>query len=384
MIAQVLTSAGYKTGLYTSPHLHNIRERIKIDGIPISKKDFSSLLLKLKQHLDLWQTDTTCKRLTYFEALTVLAFSYFKKMSVEFQVLEVGLGGRLDATNVTKPALCIITPIGLEHTQILGDTLDKIAYEKAGIIKLGNFVVVSPQTSEVLKVISKVCLQRQAKLIEVDKVTKWEKISHNLYRQTILIQSESNDYHLQLPLLGNHQLENAATAIVTLETLTQLGSTISAKDIENGLAQVNWPGRFQIVKQTPIVMVDGAHNIESVKRLIESLRTYIHYDRIYVILGISSDKDIAGIAKELSFLSPEILATRATHPRAATPSTIAAAFEDYNITVRTTSSVADAIQKALSIANKEDLICVTGSLFVVAEALDYAANNFASMSVNSP
>ena len=133
MVAQVLTVAGYKTGLYTSPHLHNIRERIQIDGNQISKRDFTSLVSKLKQHYDTTKTDTTYRQLTYFEALTVLAFSYFNKMGVEFQVLEVGLGGRLDATNVAKPELCIITPIGLEHTQVLGDTLGKIAYEKAGI-----------------------------------------------------------------------------------------------------------------------------------------------------------------------------------------------------------------------------------------------------------
>ena len=384
MMAQVLTGAGYKTGLYTSPHLHNLRERIQIDGNQISKKDFTYLISKLKHHFDTTQADTTCRQLTYFEALTVLAFSYFNKMGAEFQVLEVGLGGRLDATNVVKPELCIITPIGLEHTQILGDTLDKIAYEKAGIIKPGSFVVVSPQTSEALKVISEVCRQRQARLIEVDKVATWHKVSHDLYHQTIIVQSESNDYHLHLPLLGNYQLENAATAIVTLETLTRLGFSISANDIKKGFASVNWPGRFQILKQTPTVVVDGAHNIESVKRLIESLRIYIHYNRIYIIIGISCDKDITGIARELASLSPEIFITRATHPRAASPSTIAAAFENYGITPKVTSSVAGALQEALSTASKEDLICITGSLFVVAEALDYAAKKFASMFENSP
>jgi dihydrofolate synthase/folylpolyglutamate synthase len=383
MIAQVLTGAGYKTGLYTSPHLLNLRERIQINGNQISKKDFSSLLSNIKQHFDTPQAAATCRQLTYFEALTVLAFSYFSKMGAEFQVLEVGLGGRLDATNVAKPEMCIITPIGLEHTQLLGDTLDKIAYEKAGIIKQGSFVVVSPQKSEALKVISKVCRQRQARLIEVDKVATWHKVSHDLYHQKIIVQSESNDYHLRLPLLGNYQLENAATAIVALETLTRLGFTISANDIEKGFATVNWPGRFQILKQTPTVVVDGAHNIESVKRLIESLRIYLHYNRIYIIVGISCDKDITGIAKELSTLSPEILVTRATHPRAASPSIIATAFENYGITPKVTSSVAEALQEALSTANNEDLICVTGSLFVVAEALDYAAKKFASMFENS-
>lgn len=383
MVAQVLTVAGYKTGLYTSPHLHNLRERIQIDGNQISKRDFTSLVSKLKQYSDTTQTDTTSRQLTYFEALTVLAFSYFSKMGVEFQVLEVGLGGRLDATNVAKPELCIITSIGLEHTQILGDTLGKIAYEKAGIIKSGSFVVVSPQKPEALKVISEVCRQRQANLIEVDKVATWHKVSHDLYHQTIMVQSKSNDYHLQLPLLGNYQLENAATAIVSLETLTRMGYAISINDIEKGFATVNWPGRFQILNQTPTVVVDGAHNIESVKKLIESLRIYIHCNRIYIIIGTSCDKDITGIARELALLSPEITVTNAKHPRAAPPSTIAAAFENYGITPKISSSVAAALREVLSTASKEDLICVTGSLFIVAEALDYAAKNFAPMFQNS-
>ena len=379
MISQVLTSAGYKTGLYTSPHLHNLRERIKIDGNQISKKNFTSLISELKQHFDAPQNDTPYKQLTYFEALTVLAFSYFSKMSAEFQVLEVGLGGRLDATNVANPELCVITPIGLEHTQILGNTLSKIAYEKAGIIKPGSSVVVSPQTSEVLKVLSEVCRQRQAKLIEVNKIATWHKVSHDLFRQTIIIQSKTNDYHLQLPLLGSYQLENAATAIVALEALTHLGFAISAHDIKTGFSVVNWPGRFQILKQAPTVVVDGAHNIESIKRLIESLGMYIHYKRLFIIIGLSSDKDISGIAKELAHLLPEILVTQATHPRAASPSAIASSFESYGITPKVTSSVTEALQEALSVASKEDLICITGSLFVVAEALDYAAENFAAM-----
>ncbi len=382
MTSQVLTRAGYKTGLYTSPHLHNIRERIQIDGNQISKRNFISLISELKQFLDEAQPDNTCGQLTYFEALTVLAFSYFSKMGAEFQVLEVGLGGRLDATNVAKPELCIITPIGLEHTQILGNTLSKIAYEKAGIIKPGTFVVVSPQTPEVLKVIREVCHQRQAKLIEVNKVATWHKVSHDLYRQTIIIQSETNDYHLQLPLLGNYQLENAATALIALETLTHLGFAISVNDIKKGFASVNWPGRFQILKQAPTVVVDGAHNIESIKRLIESLRMYIDYNRVFIIIGISSDKDISGIAKELAPLLPEILVTRATHPRAAYTSIIASAFENYGITPKVTSSVTEALQEALSIASKEDLICITGSLFVVAEALTYATENFDPMFEN--
>jgi dihydrofolate synthase/folylpolyglutamate synthase len=371
MIAQVLIDSGYKTGLYTSPHLHDIRERIQINGKSISKIEFSTLLAALKPHFDAMHADTDQRQFTFFEALTVLAFTYFSKMDADFQVMEVGLGGRLDATNVVKPEVCVITHIGLEHTQILGDTLEKIAYEKAGIIKPGSLVVSSPQKAEVLKVISKVCQQRQASLIEVDQVANWYKVSHDLYHQVIVVKSKSADYLLRLPLLGDYQLDNSATAIIALEALASKGFAISTNHIKSGFTKVRWPGRFQVLKQKPTLLVDGAHNVESIKRLIDSLRIYLSYRRIYLIIGISSDKNIAGIVKELVSLSPQVIATHSTHPRAASPSMIADEFSKYNITSKVCSSIAIALQETLTVAEEEDLICVTGSLFVVAEAIDY-------------
>ncbi len=383
MIAQVLIDSGYKTGLYTSPHLHNLRERIQINGKSISKKDFSTLVAALKPHFDAIRADTTHRQFTFFEVLTVLAFTYFSKMDTDFQVMEVGLGGRLDATNVVKPEVCVITPIGLEHTQILGDTLEKIAYEKAGIIKQGSLVVSSTQKSEALKVISEVCHQRQARLIEVDQVANWHKVSHDLYHQVIAVQSKSTNYRLWLPLLGDYQLDNAATAIVALETLAAQGFAISVNHIERGFTRVNWPGRFQILKQKPTLLVDGAHNVESVRRLIDSLRIYLSYHRIYLIIGISSDKNITGIVKELISLSPQVIATHSMHPRAASSSMIANEFSQYGITSKVSSSVAKALQEALTVADKGDLICVTGSLFVVSEAIDYVNRKFSPRSENS-
>jgi dihydrofolate synthase / folylpolyglutamate synthase len=383
MIAQVLIDAGYKTGLYTSPHLHNLRERIQINGKSISKKDFSTLIAALKPHFDTIHADTDYRQFTFFEALTVLAFTYFSKMDTAFQVMEVGLGGRLDATNVVEPEVCIITPIGLEHTQILGDTLEKIACEKAGIIKPGSLVVISPQKSEALKVISEVCRQRKASLIEVNQVANWHKVSHDFYHQLIAVQSKSTYYRLWLPLLGDYQLENAATAIIALETLASKGFAISAKHIKSGFTKVNWPGRFQILKQKPTVLVDGAHSVESIRRLIDSLKIYLGYNCLYLIIGISSDKNITGIVKELVSLSPQVITTHSTHPRAAPPSMIAAEFSRYGIITKVSSSVAEAIEEALTVAAKEDLICITGSLFVVSEAIDYINSQFAAKPENS-
>ena len=392
MIAQVLSTSGYRTGLYTSPHLHTLRERIRVDGRLISQSEFTSLMTELKPYFDsvnaavVSQSNVTASEagqprregeasqsLTFFEALTALAFAYFRKKKVDFQVLEVGLGGRLDATNVTKPEVCVITPISLEHTEFLGDSLDKIAHEKAGIIKPGSFVVSSPQEKEASQVISDICRQQGASLVQVGKDVTWHKIAGDFYQQSLVVQGKTGTHQLTIPLLGDYQLENAATATATLEVLATSGFHISTEDIARGLAQVKWPGRFQIINYEPIVVADGAHNVASMRRLVENIKTYFNYDQIFLILGISCDKDIPGIVKELVSLSPQVTVTRSAHPRAASPSVIAAEFTSQGIKSKITDAVSQALSQTLSIAGRKDLVCVTGSLFVVAEALDYVA-----------
>lgn len=384
MIAQVLSTSGYRTGLYTSPHLHTLRERIRVDGRLISQSEFTSLMTELKPYFDSvnaavvgqgskHREGEAGQPLTYFEALTALAFAYFSKKKVDFQVLEVGLGGRLDATNVTKPEVCVITPISREHTEVLGDSLDKIAHEKAGIIKPGSFVVSSPQEKEASQVISDVCCQQGASLVQVGKDVTWHKIAGDLHQQSLVIKGKTGTQQLTIPLLGDYQLENAATAIATLEVLATSGFHISTEDIARGLAQVKWPGRFQIINYEPIVVADGAHNVASMRRLVENIKAYFNYDQIFLILGISCDKDIPGIVKELVSLSPQVTVTRSSHPRAASPSVIAAEFAKWGIKPGVAGSVAKGLSQALSTAKEKDLVCVTGSLFVVAEALDCAA-----------
>ena len=392
MIAQVLSTSGYRTGLYTSPHLHTLRERIRVDGRIISQSEFTSLMTELKPYFDsvnaavvrqsnaiaseAWQPHREVEAsqlLTYFEALTALAFACFSKKKVDFQVLEVGLGGRLDATNVTKPEVCVITPISLEHTEFLGDSLDKIAHEKAGIIKPGSLVVSSPQEKAASQVISDVCRQQGASLVQVGKDVTWHKVAGDFHQQSLMVKGKTGTHQLTIPLLGDYQLENAATAIATLEVLAASGFHISAGDIARGLAQVKWPGRFQIINYEPIVVVDGAHNVASMRRLVKNIKAYFNYDQIFLILGTSCDKDIPGIVKELVPLSPQVTVTRSSHPRAASPSVIAAEFAKWGIKPVVTGNVAKGLSQTLSTAKEKDLVCVTGSLFIVAEALDYAA-----------
>ncbi len=384
MIAQVLSTSGYRTGLYTSPHLHTLRERIRVDGSLISQSAFASLMTELKPYFDSVNAAVVgqspkhreaeaSQPLTFFEALTALAFAYFSKKKVDFQVLEVGLGGRLDATNVTKPEVCVITPISLDHTAVLGDSVDRIAGEKAGIIKPGSFVVSSPQVKQASQVISAVCRQQGASLVQVGKDITWHKVAGDFHQQSFVVQGKTGTHQLTIPLLGDYQLENAATAIATLEVLATSGSHISTEDIARGLAQVKWPGRFQIINHEPMVVIDGAHNVASMRRLVKNIKAYFNYDQIFLILGISCDKDIPGIVKQLVPLSPQVIVTRSSHPRAASPSVIAAEFAKWGIKPGATDSIAQGLSQALSTAKENDLVCVTGSLFAVAEALDYAA-----------
>ena len=371
MIAQVLSDSGYKTGLYTSPHLHTLRERISINGSLISEAEFATTMAKVKPFIESMKQDSAFRQLTYFEALTALTFAYFKKNQVDFQVLEVGLGGRLDATNVASPLVCIITPISLDHTQILGNSLEEIAREKAGIIKSGCWVVLSPQPEKAASVITDICREKEAKVVQVGKEITWHKIGGDLHHQSLAIEGRRNNYHVSIPLLGDYQLENSATAIAALEILASAGFAVSTANITQGLARVKWPGRFQILQQNPTVLVDGAHNVTSIRGLVSNIKAYFSYKRIFLVFGTSCDKDIPGIVNELVPISPQVIVTRTAHSRAALPSTLAAQFSKRGIKPETGATVDEAISRALSLADRTDIICVTGSLFVVAEALDY-------------
>jgi len=371
MIAQVLSDSGHETGLYTSPHLHTLRERISVDGSLISEADFAAAMAEVKPFIESMKNDSTFRQLTYFEALTALAFAYFKKKLVDFQVLEVGLGGRLDATNVAEPVVCIITPVSLDHTQILGNSLEEIAREKAGIIKPGCWVVLSPQPAEAASVINDICWEKKAKVVQAGKDITWHKTGGDLHHQSLAIESRTSKYQVDIPLLGDFQLENAATAVAALEILTSEGFDISDTDLAQGFGRVKWPGRFHIMQENPLVLVDGAHNVASMRGLISNIKEYFNCRRIFLVFGTSCDKDIAGIINELVALSPQVIVTRAGHSRAAPLSTLAAEFSRRGIEPEIIETISEAISRALSIADRKDIVCVTGSLFVVAEALDY-------------
>ncbi len=372
MIASVLTVSGYTTGLYTSPHLHILRERIRVDGELISEDELVALVEKLQPEAEVVNQKATYGKLTTFELLTVLGFLYFSTKKAGFQVLEVGLGGTYDATNVINPEVCVITSISLDHMDILGHTLTEIATEKAGIIKPGSIVVTSPQVNEVDKVIKDACLNHGAKLVRVGSDVTWQSLGFNFDRQLLQVKGRLSNYELSIPLLGQYQLDNTATAVATLEVLAGKGFNISKDGITNGLTRVSWPGRFQILGQHPFLIVDGAHNPYSAQKLKQSLQQYFHPDQAILVIGASSDKDIAGIASELAPIFNKVIVTQSHHPRVMASAPIVAAFTGHGVETQVTDDVPAALSLALTSAGEKDLVCVTGSLFVVAEAIEEA------------
>ncbi len=371
LVAQALIAAGYKTGLFTSPHLHTLRERIRVNDTLISEADFATLVTELKPIIKAVNQEAAYGQLTTFEILTAVVFAYFKKSQADFQILEVGLGGRLDATNVVKAEVCVLTSISLDHVEILGDSITQIATEKAGIIKPGCIVVSSPQAREATKVIEEACRRQQARLIQVGKDVTWHRTGGNLHQQSMIVQSETARYELTIPLLGDHQMENAATAVAALEALAHFGIRISPQDISQGLSQVNWPGRLQVLSHAPMLVVDGAHNTYSMRKLTEAVKEYFKYDNCFVIFGTSCDKDIAGMARELKPLAYRITITSSSHPRAASTSILTQEFARLGIKAKVAENVPEALSQVMAIAEKTDLILVTGSLFVAAEAINY-------------
>ncbi len=370
MMASVLTTAGYSTGLYTSPHLHTWRERIRINGELISEAELAALVEELKPEAETVNREATYGRLTTFELLTTLALAHFAAKEADFQVLEVGMGGKFDATNVINPEVSVITAISLDHTEVLGNTLAEITVEKAGIIKVGSVVVTSPQPDEAARVIAEICLSREAQLIKVGSDVTWQSLGFNDNQQRLRVVGRLGIYELSIPLLGWHQLVNAATAVAALEVLDGKGFNLSQGSIANGLARVSWPGRLQVLGNHPLIVVDGAHNPDAARRLRESLEQYFHFDHAILVIGASDDKDIAGVVSELSPVFDKVIVTHSHHPRPMAPAAIVAEFTKHGVETQVVDNVPSALTEALALAGDRDLICVAGSLFVVAEAIE--------------
>ncbi|HLF04809.1 MAG TPA: Mur ligase family protein, partial [Dehalococcoidia bacterium] len=254
----VLHAAGYRTGFYSSPHLHSFRERIRRDTQPIGEAQFAGLVEQLWPHAQRVEADTDLGPVSLFEFMTGMAFQCCAQDRVDFQTIEVGLGGRLDATNVVRPDVCVITSISLDHMAILGNTIAQIAAEKAGIIKPGATVVIAPQSPEALAVVLAACRERDARPIQVGVDVTWQPGASDITGQEVAVHGRLGDYHLRTPLLGAYQLENAAAALAALEALREQGHSISGQAIRQGFAAVSWPCRLEVLSRIPLVVADGA------------------------------------------------------------------------------------------------------------------------------
>jgi dihydrofolate synthase/folylpolyglutamate synthase len=372
MTSSVLTTAGYKTGLFTSPHLHFYNERIRIDGSYISNDEIVELVERVRPAVEKVNKEAKYGKLTTFEVTTALGFSYFADKNVDFQVIEVGLGGRLDATNIVNPDVCAITSISYEHMDLLGNTLTAIATEKAGIIKPGCTVVISPQVEEAGLVFEKIARERQARLIRVGKDITCKDLGFKNFKQTLQVKGRLGKYTFTIPLLGQYQLDNSSVAVGVLEVLMEKGYRIPVQKLVEGMANVSWEARLQAINHRPLVIVDGAHNGDSVHKLKEALKHYFKYEKAILILGLSSDKDVENIVAELAPAFDKVIATRSIHPRAMVTEPIVAEFRKHNIEAEQTDDISIALPMALKMAGDKDLICVTGSLFVASGAIEQA------------
>jgi dihydrofolate synthase / folylpolyglutamate synthase len=368
MLDSVLRATGYRVGLYTTPHLHTFRERIQINGTPISEESFAELTEEIipfnkrlvEEHPD-WGEATA------FEVSTALAFLAFARAPVDIGVIEVGLGGRLDATNVIKPLVSVISSISLDHTSILGNTLSEIAFEKGGIIKDGRPVISAQQHPEAAETLQRIADDRDSRLTLGAR--DWH--VSGTTRDFTVSGPNGQIKNLRCGLAGQHQVRNAGLAVTAVQELATRGYSISEESIRAGIASVRWPGRFEIAHRNPTVVVDGAHNVDSTERLVEALTEEFPEHRITIIAGIARDKDVNGMLRVLTPAASRIIATASRSPRATDPETLVSIVRQIDPETEASSakSVAEALERLLGgPADDRHIICVTGSLYAVGEA----------------
>lgn len=348
LLASALTQAGLRTGLYTSPHLQRFHERFQIDGGPIPP---NTLAETVRTVLDAAEDQTE------FELMTAVGMLYFRAAQCDFVVLETGLGGRLDSTNVIEsPAACVITRIGLEHTQLLGDTLGKIAGEKAGIIKPGSPVVVCKQEQAVLDAISARC---DGNALTVTAPDRLRRLSCSPEGQRFTYR-DRGPYQISLP--GGHQLENAA---VTLDTLWALG--LPEEAITKGLKSARWPGRLELVRRGPDVLLDGGHNPQCMQAVVQALDELYPGKKVLFLLGVMADKDFISMLQILLPYAKQVVCTAPDSPRALPPEELSACVQRLGGTGLACPTVREAVETVLALAGPEDVVCMCGSLYLIGE-----------------
>jgi dihydrofolate synthase/folylpolyglutamate synthase len=352
-LASILQAAGYRVGLYTSPHLVDVRERIRVDGALISAGDLRSRVRRVRR--------AAREGVTYFEFVTAVAFDHFARCAVDLAILEVGMGGRLDATNVVRPELSIISNIALDHAEFLGPRLADIAREKAGIIRRGGVCITAARQATVLGVFEEACRRRRARLLRVGReIRVRSRRDGSLACKGPGLSLDT----LSLALRGPHQRENAACALGAVGVLRERGFDIGDEAVRRGLAGVRWEGRMEIVGGRPPVLLDGAHNAAGAAALAKALGGF-EYRRLILVLGILADKDWRGMLRRLAPLADRVIATRPPEERALPPEALAAEAGRWSRRVDIEEDPREAVGRALAEAGNSDLVCIAGSLYLV-------------------
>ncbi len=383
-LASIVQAAGYRTGLYTSPHLLRANERMQINGEPVSDAEFAVIYDRV---------ETAAKQLveagelpwhpSFFEMLTAMAFEYFASVAVELAVLEVGMGGRLDATNIVDPCISIITDIDFDHQKFLGNTLPEIAREKAGILRPNGTVVLLPQHPQVNDTLGHAIMDLDARAVSAvkhmpplvpgaDDFMAANAIPRNRFPLLVMDQ----EILVDSPLPGRHQLRNLALAITAAEELNQCGFRIAPQNVEEGIRDTSWPARFQVLASNddfPEAVLDVAHNPAGAWALRSALSTYYADRPLIFVFGAMRDKAIAEIAGILFPLADHVIATHADNPRAATPQDIATAAEHAQISVTQENTIRAALERARRLAGNKGVVVITGSIYIVGEALGILA-----------
>lgn len=387
MVAHILKEAGYKVGLYTSPHVRSYNERVRVlskgmlstpeEIFPdcISDAQLAQILAAIGPVIERVRQDDTYGRLTFYEVYTAMAFYFFSQELVDFVVLETGLGGRLDATNAVDSMVAVITPISLEHTHILGDTLAKIAYEKAAIIKRHQDVVIAPQPREAMDVILKRCEQFGIQPVSIEKDIVIRKFHQDFRSQRIHLATKTHHYqNIEILLLGDHQCHNAATAVSVVERIREKGFWVSIDAIYQGLKTAHWPIRFEIIQNKPMIILDAAHNEDSMLRVVDTVRSFFGNKKVNLVFGVSSDKKIAEICRAVREITAKVFITKADHKRAYEFGSEELISLFPGLPVIKTESVAEALNFARAECMEDDIVLVTGSIFVTSEARGILTN----------
>lgn len=369
--ASALQAQGYQVGCFTSPHIHSALDGISINGEVVAQNELAQTFELIRPHLDpslVW---------TYFEIVTALAFTHFARVNVDVAVIEVGLGGRLDATNVLIPLVSVITPIDFDHTSILGNTLAAIATEKAGMIKSGVPVVISPQAPEPRAAILKIADAKYSPVTGVGSDTLFSRDTFDLTGQQVRIWHKDHPQqasHLQIGLHGAHQVANAATAFAALQVASQQGLQIDLASIELGFAAARWPGRFEILGTDPPIVLDAAHNPAAARALRSTLDDYFPGRDIVAVLGVSADKDLAGLLEPLRPRLAKIIATQSSHPRALPASELAAELTALGFSAESEPDPARAVSLAKSLAASDSVLLCFGSVFLIEQIRETLPN----------